>query len=210
MSHTLACGRNTSRRLGLSWGRALLIASAALALAGAGPMDLPEYQRAKALAARIVEDTRTLLDRELQTRGPAEALRACSAVALDLARRHEQEGWRVRRVSDRVRNPGDTPEPYEAAVLRRFAELKARGEPNSATEHVEVVTEASRQYLWYLRPIAISGPVCLNCHGPTEQLAADVKAALKTFYPNDQATGYRLGDLRGAVSVKIPLLGTRR
>jgi len=116
----------------------------------------------------------------------------------------------VRRVSERVRNPGDTPEPYEAAVLRRFAELKARGGLGPATEHVEVVTEGGRQYLRYLRPIAIAGPVCLSCHGPTEQLGADVKTALKTFYPNDQATDYRVGDLRGAVSVKVPLLQTGR
>lgn len=188
-----------------SWGRALVVGGAAFALAGAGPTDLPEYLQARAVAARVIEDTRALLEREIQARGPAGALQACFAVALDLARKHEQEGWRVRRVSERVRNPGDTPEPYEATVLRRFAELKARGELGPAAEHVEVVTETGRQYLWYLKPIAIAGPVCLNCHGPTEQLATDVKAALATFYPNDQATGYRLGDLRGAVSVKIPL-----
>lgn len=210
MRDTLVRGWTRRWMLVRSWGRVLVLGSAALALAGAGPTDLPEYQRAKAVAARIIEDTRALLERELQARGPAGALQACSAVALDLARRHEQEGWRVRRVSDRVRNPGDTPEPYEAAVLRRFAALKERGELAPATEHVEVVTKGGQQYLWYLRPIAIAGSVCLNCHGPSEQLGADVKTALRTFYPNDQATGYRLGDLRGAVSVKIPLLGPAR
>jgi hypothetical protein len=203
-------GRTGARARGRAWGRALLIGGCACALAGAGPADLPEYQQARTVAARIIEDTRTLLERELQARGPAAALQTCSAVALDLARRHEQEGWRVRRVSERVRNPGDTPEPYEAAVLRRFAALKAQGALAPGTEHVEVVTEAGRQYLWYLRPIAIAGPVCLSCHGPAEQLRDDVKAALRTFYPNDRATGYQVGDLRGAVSVKIPLPGAGR
>jgi hypothetical protein len=32
-----------------------------------------------------------------------------------------------------------------------------------------------------------------------------VTAVLKEKYPNDRATGYREGDLRGAVSVKIAL-----
>jgi hypothetical protein len=100
-----------------------------------------------------------------------------------------------------------TPEPYEAAVLHRFAELKARGELGPAAEHVEVVTEAGRQRGTSGR-LLIAGPVCLNCHGPTEQLGTDVKAVLETFYPNDRAIGYRLGDLRGAVSVKIPLRPT--
>ena len=42
-----------------------------------------------------------------------------------------------------------------------------------------------------------------------ESLAAaierNVRDALAELYPGDRATGYQVGDLRGAVSVKIPL-----
>jgi hypothetical protein len=34
-------------------------------------------------------------------------------------------------------------------------------------------------------------------------IPASVKAVLARRYPNDQATGYNVGDLRGAVSVQL-------
>jgi len=45
----------------------------------------------------------------------------------------------------------------------------------------------------------------LQCHGARDKLAPGVADALKELYPQDQATGYAVGDLRGAVSVKIPI-----
>lgn len=38
-------------------------------------------------------------------------------------------------------------------------------------------------------------------------MASDVKVALRTSYPKDRAIGYRVGDLRGGISVAIPLEG---
>ena len=44
------------------------------------------------------------------------------------------------------------------------------------------------------------GEVCLKCHG--ENIDPAVKAKLGELYPNDKATGYKLGDLRGAFTVR--------
>lgn len=38
-----------------------------------------------------------------------------------------------------------------------------------------------------------------------DKLGPGVADSLKELYPHDQATGYTVGDLRGAVSVKIPI-----
>ncbi|MCB1124616.1 MAG: DUF3365 domain-containing protein, partial [Verrucomicrobiae bacterium] len=46
-------------------------------------------------------------------------------------------------------------------------------------------------------------PLCLTCHG--EKLAPDVTEALAKNYPGDAATGYQLGDIRGAFSLKKKL-----
>jgi hypothetical protein len=35
------------------------------------------------------------------------------------------------------------------------------------------------------------------CHGPSESLAPDIKEKLATLYPQDQATGFSEGELRG-------------
>ena len=53
-----------------------------------------------------------------------------------------------------------------------------------------------------LRPLAIEAP-CLLCHGRREALAPGVEALLAERYPGDAATGYSLGDLRGALHAEV-------
>jgi Protein of unknown function (DUF3365) len=47
--------------------------------------------------------------------------------------------------------------------------------------------------------------LCTNCHGPADALSTAVKARLQAEYPHDKATGYSVGQIRGAVTVKRPL-----
>jgi hypothetical protein len=44
-----------------------------------------------------------------------------------------------------------------------------------------------------------TGAVCLACHGET--IAPPIAAKINELYPQDQATGFREGDLRGAFVV---------
>jgi hypothetical protein len=74
---------------------------------------------------------------------------------------------------------------------------------------VASVTAGGRRYVHYMKPIFIGTPVCLQCHGAPDKLAPGVADALKALYPHDQATDYAIGDLRGAVSVKIPIESPR-
>jgi hypothetical protein len=48
-------------------------------------------------------------------------------------------------------------------------------------------------------------PLCLNCHGAPADLSPAVKARLAERYPNDKATGYAVGQIRGAMTLKRPL-----
>jgi len=174
-------------------------------LSWASAADLPGLLAVQQLALRVVEETRELMQVEVRARGPAGALQQCSKIALGLAKQHETEGWRVRRVSVKYRNPADAPDEYEARVLDEFAALKAKGELQVDTEHADVVTEEGRRYLRYMKPIVLGSPVCLSCHGGPDDISPEVKVELQRLYPQDKATGYRVADLRGAVSVKIPL-----
>ena len=45
----------------------------------------------------------------------------------------------------------------------------------------------------------------MNCHGNQENMMPDVKDLIAQNYPADRATGYKVGDLRGAVSIKISI-----
>jgi hypothetical protein len=126
-------------------------------------------------------------------------------VALDLARTHEREGWRVRRVSDRLRNPADAPDAWEVRQLALFEE-RHRAKPLDAdAEAWEVVREDGRRALRYAKPVVIPGELCLRCHGDPATFDAALRDSLSLRYPDDRATGYRVGDLRGAISVRIPL-----
>jgi hypothetical protein len=171
--------------------------------------DAPEVGQARAAATRVLEETRSVLQGALSGGNPAAALRVCASVAQNIARKHEQEGWRVRRVSDKVRNPADTPDAYEREVLRVWQEEKKAGRLTPATEHQEIVTEDGQRSLRYMKPIFIAGPLCLQCHGDPAKLGPGVAEALKELYPSDQATGYAVGDLRGAISVRIPVEARR-
>ena len=168
--------------------------------------DVPEAARARMTAREVLEETKSVLEGALAGGQPAaSALRVCAAVAQNIARKHEQEGWRVRRVSEKVRNPADTPDAGERDVLRLWATERAEGRLKATDEHQEILTANGRRYFHYMRPILIAGPVCLQCHGEPAKLAPGVAEALNDLYPNDQATGYSVGDLRGAISVKIPM-----
>ena len=120
-------------------------------------------------------------------------------------REEQKEGWRIRQVSGRYRNPADGRDEYETRVLAEFAASKARGEFYADTEHVEVVAEEGRTHLRYLKPITVGSPICLSCLGGPQDISPEVRSELQRLYPDDRAVGYRMADLRGAVSAKIPL-----
>lgn len=160
-------------------------------------------RQARQLADELLEKVRQLLLSELEKGGYEGAVRVCSEIAQEIPRQMErQTGASIRRVSLRYRNPQDAPDEYERQKLEQFdRQNRERALPE---ESAEIVREGDREYLRYMRPILV-GPMCITCHGPTEAIPSAVRAVLAEKYPEDRATGYRSGDVRGAVSIKIPL-----
>lgn len=70
--------------------------------------------------------------------------------------------------------------------------------------HSEAVMEPDGQYYRFMKPIALQ-PQCVLCHGPSDQIPEEIGNVSKQQYPFDAATGYKVGELRGAVSIKQPL-----
>jgi len=58
--------------------------------------------------------------------------------------------------------------------------------------------------LQYARPLFVMER-CVTCHGDAAALAPEVKALIAGRYPQDAAVGYRAGDLRGAISVRLAM-----
>lgn len=202
-----AAARLTALALVLGLGGALLLGLAPRAIGqteatGATGQD-EAVETARAAADALTRDLMGTLAKTLSDSGPGEAIRVCSEVAQEVAAEHSTDGVTVRRVSRRVRNPADRPDTYEAAQLERLAVLQAEGDlPGEVIEVVE--GEDGGKALRYLRPITLKA-LCLQCHGSADELAPEVQSVLAERYPEDEATGYRAGDLRGAVSVTVAL-----
>ncbi len=147
------------------------------------------------------------LKKEMKFGGAAGAIRVCSNIAPSMARQLSlKNGWKVTRVGTRVRDPLlGMPDAWEQKVLEGFQKRAAKGEDIDKMSYFDVVTEPNgKKYFRYMKAIAVK-PVCLACHGPKEQIAPAVLSFINKRYPHDMATGYRVGDLRGAISIKGPI-----
>jgi len=166
---------------------------------------------------RLLEDGRKVADqfvqqlggelrREMELSGPLRSLIVCKFGAPEVASSLSRKtGWRVSRVSLRTRNPAlGLPDAWEHRVLEEFDQRVARGEKADGLEFGEVVREPGGRYFRYMKALPVAR-LCLTCHGPSESLSNEVKEKLAADYPNDRATGYSIGQVRGAVTVKRPL-----
>ena len=194
------------RRLGIHI--ALIVSAGLLMLAvGTALADSADREKtASEVATTFVKELGAAMTREMSKGGPTEAIRVCAELAPEIAGRLSREqGWRVTRVGTRVRNPLlGMPDAWEQKVLAEFAERAEKGETFSVMTRSEAVMEPGGQYYRFMKAIAVQ-PQCLLCHGPSDQIPDGIKAVLKKQYPFDAATGYKAGELRGAVSIKQPI-----
>ena len=153
----------------------------------------------------FMQELITALQKELAAGGPANAVAVCSGLAPSIAGKISGEtGWRVTRVSTKVRNPLlGMPDAWEQQVLLDFEKRAAKGEDIDKMSYSEVVSEPAGKFFRYMKAIVIKQP-CLACHGAEDQIAPSVRTILKERYPHDRATGYKIGDIRGAMSIKEP------
>ena len=94
----------------------------------------------------------------------------------------------IGRVSDRLRNPDNSGHDWVWSMIE-----EADGQPHyAANDDFRAV-----------KPIELADG-CVNCHGNTDELAEGVPELLEERYPDDEATGYEVGDLRGWVWVEVP------
>jgi len=163
-------------------------------------------QAAREVTQQFLKQLGGHLKSEMKTNGPERAVAVCKDIAPRVASQLSLEnGWRVTRVTDKTRNAllGST-DAWEQKVLMEFRARASAGEAYQTMVKAEIVEEGGQSYFRYMKPLVIK-PLCLNCHGNDEQISEAVKQALDNQYPFDQAKNYRIGDLRGAVSIKQPM-----
>lgn len=131
--------------------------------------------------------------------GPINAIGVCNTEAPKIASKVSlDQAMSVSRTSLKNRNSSNAPSDWQAAVLEQFEADKMSGKMPNELEFSEIVDTNAGKEFRYMKAIP-TGEVCLKCHGST--IDAKVTAKLSELYPQDKATGFSEGDLRGAFVV---------
>jgi hypothetical protein len=155
----------------------------------ASPAQL-QWQRAERARDQLAQALLAELSQAM-AQGAEHAVAVCSERAPVLAGAvSAAEGVLISRTSLRLRNPRNAAPAWAQARLAAGV-----GEPAC---FLGVDGQLAAMF-----PIRIAG-ACLQCHGPVESLGEPLRAALAGRYPEDRATGYADGDLRGWFVVEVP------
>lgn len=161
---------------------------------------------ARAATAAFGQALKSELMSALQNGGPLAAIGVCHSEAPAIASAVSlEQGVTLSRVSLKNRNPSNAPNAWQRKVLESFEQRRAAGEDPAALTWQETVSSEAGAEFRFMKAIPTGG-LCLQCHG--KDLAPEVTAKLAELYPQDKATGYSTGDLRGAFVVTRELPGS--
>lgn len=142
------------------------------------------------------------LQKAIAEHGVDGAVEFCRAEALPIT--HEvgkKHNVTVKRVSLKNRNPSNSPSEVEKNLLEAYAYNVENGIENKP--NIQKIDEG--ETLLFTKAIAIPNGMCLNCHGePGTDVAEETLSKIEMLYPEDQATGFKVGDLRGMWSIALP------
>lgn len=146
-------------------------------------------------SAQLGAELKAALTAAIADDGPLGAIDVCRIEAPAIAARVARPGVVAGRTALRVRNPANAADAGERAVLEDFARRLAAGEKAETIEDFRATEHGSR----YMRAI-VTQPMCTTCHGVA--IAPELKRVIMERYPEDQATGFDAGSLRGAFVVE--------
>ena len=109
---------------------------------------------------------------------------------------YKNDHYYMKQTSLRYRNELNKPDDYETNILKQYEEKKIKG------EHTQIAQFEDEEYLRYTYPLYIQ-KACLNCHGvPYKDVKKETYDLLVKHYGN-RSFNYKLGDLRGMISIAI-------
>ncbi len=158
-----------------------------------------EVTAAKAAIKEFAGALQTELKGAMKAGGPVAAIGVCNTQAMPItAQVSADHGMTLSRVSLKNRNPANAANDWQLAVLEDFEKKKLAGKDITKLAWSETVKVGDGQEFRFMKAIP-TGEVCLKCHGT--QIAPEVSQVLASLYPEDRATGYKEGDIRGAFVV---------
>ncbi|WP_263833041.1 EAL domain-containing protein [Sulfurospirillum oryzae] len=105
--------------------------------------------------------------------------------------KRSKQGISIHNVSDRPRNPVNQADALETKAIAYFNQNPDKN------ESIELIKKDEKEFFFFAAPLRIQA-YCLVCHGEKNEVLPYIA---KRY---DSAYGYKLGDVRGLTSIKIP------
>ncbi|CAA6676994.1 MULTISPECIES: DUF3365 domain-containing protein [unclassified Lentimonas] len=161
--------------------------------------DQAYIDRSEAIVSELKTSLGTQLKQAMQAGGPVNALQVCQQIAQPITQQvtGDHEGAQVSRTALRVRNSANQADTESTSIMESWEALLATGAsslPPAVSHDGDTITVH--------HPIMV-GEACLKCHGDPASFSEELQTTLGELYPADQATGYELGQLRGAFRVEF-------
>jgi len=155
-------------------------------------------QRAQALGGQLKQALTGAIEQD----GLVAAVEVCQIQAPTIADGVSTESMRVGRTALRVRNPANAADAWERRILEDFEHQMASGKDPAGLEVIAIRhVDGQRQGHWM--SAIPTGGMCLSCHGSS--LDPELQQTIDERYPQDRATGFEPGSLRGAFRVRFDL-----
>lgn len=133
------------------------------------------------------------LMKEMKSGGPLKAIPFCNINANNLTNEVAKiYNVRIKRTSHKLRNPKNAPNKSEAEIINQYLSQIEKG----AKLKPQLVKDNVGEIHFYA-PIKMEAK-CIVCHG---DVVEGINTKIKSLYPNDKATGFKINDLRGILSV---------
>jgi hypothetical protein len=174
----------------------------AAALAQDERVEQAALERGGQIASKAQQTLAKHLMQAIGEGGFTNALSVCSDKAMPLTEAVAEENLvSLRRITHQPRNPDDAASPEEMDLIRAFQTVIA----TSGEVPPPVVLDRDADEIRFYSPIVLNNPLCLNCHGSvTSDIQPATLAMIRELYPNDQATGFKFGELRGMWRIVFP------
>lgn len=157
-----------------------------------------EYHKAgKEIAKATVKKLGSNLMKHMKEGGPQQAIPFCNSAANPLTNEVAKKyNVSIKRTSLKIRNEKNNPTKAEETILKQYLTLIS-----DKKELKPIVSKDKEGKVHFYAPIKLEAK-CLACHGTVgKEVSVKTDSILKALYPQDKATGFKTGDLRGIISI---------
>jgi len=170
--------------------------------AGSPSLNKPQLkaalERNKTLVKTLGKNLKKELSNAIQTGGLSAGVQQCNVSAPNLksalisSELAQGQIIYIGRRSLKARNNNNHPSEWQRQALETFDKQQKQGKDIKA--QYRIVNHNNKKAIEFISPIATAG-LCLNCHG--RNITPKIIEEINNLYPEDQAVGYQVGDVRG-------------